>query len=131
MLLSVRSPRLRRLGGLGASLLLAVVTAALTAAPVAAATPTMLQPIFVGSDGGVQGDFLTNDDTPWFAGHDAISGATVTLYAGGVAIGSQTVYGQNWGITSVPLANGTYDFTSSQTVGGIESAPSPAVTLTI
>ena len=131
MLLSVRAPRLRHARGSGTSVLLAVLMAALTAAPAAADTATLLQPIFVGSDGGVQGDFLTNDDTPRFAGHDAIAGASVTLYAGAVPVGSQTVSGNNWSITSGSLANGTYDFTATQTVGGIESLPSPALTLTI
>ncbi len=84
------------------------------------------------SDTGVAGDRITARTSPAING-TGLTGATVTLYEGGVALGSGTVVGGVWSVTpGSPLADGVHRLTAIQTdPAGNASAPSAALDLTI
>ena len=75
-------------------------------------------------------DNLTRDDTPTFVG-SAPNGATVRIYAGGVEVGSAVASGGQYSVTTAPLASGAHAITAKSTVGGVESASSAALAVTI
>ena len=97
-------------------------------------TPTPSTPdLTVVSDSGGSGtDDITNDETPTFGGTAEI-GATVTLFAGAIAVGSGVADKSGlWSIDSKVLANGVHAITAqSKDVAGNISSVSGALAVTI
>lgn len=78
------------------------------------------------STGGV-----TDDSTPTFHG-TGVNGDTITLYSGSTVIGSTTVSGGTWVITTTLLTDGVKHITATATdAAGNISAPSADFTLTV
>ena len=79
-----------------------------------------------GSDSGIQGDGVTDVAAPTLSG-TGVSGDTVIIYNGDVAVGSATVVDGTWAITTATLAPGTYGLTASQVdqYGDATQAASP------
>lgn len=78
------------------------------------------------STGGV-----TDDSTPTFHG-TGVNGDTITLYSGSTVIGSATVSGGTWVITTTSLTDGVKHITANATdAAGNISAPSADFTLTV
>jgi DNA-binding beta-propeller fold protein YncE/subtilisin-like proprotein convertase family protein len=82
------------------------------------------------SDSGVQGDNITNVTKPTMDASQAETGATVTLFRDGKAVGSRAGSG---GIQDPgPLTDGAYSYTVQETdIAGNVSAMSPATSITI
>jgi hypothetical protein len=99
-----------------------------TTAPAAPSTPTLT----AGSDSGISdGDRITNVTTPTFTG-TAEAGAIITLYSGGVAVGTGVATGGSYSIATVSLAEGTPTITAAATdAAGNISGPSTGTTVTI
>ncbi|MEX2187538.1 MAG: Ig-like domain-containing protein [Pirellulales bacterium] len=85
------------------------------------------------SDAGFSStDNLTNATLPKFNISGVTSGAIIKLYTGATLIGQGTATGTTISITATTaLAEGTHGITASQTIGGVESAKSPALSVTI
>ena len=115
-----------RAGNVGTSSLPLSVT--LTTVPPNAPTPNLASL----SDSATVGDRLTNDTTPTISG-TGTNGQVITLYAGGVAIGTATVSGGAWSITpSTPLVAGQRPLTVTATDwAGNMSNPSAPLVVTI
>jgi hypothetical protein len=98
--------------------------------PAAPAAPTLDS----GSDSGLPGDGITNDNTPTVSG-TAAANATVKLYDtdGTTLLGTTTANGSgNWSITSSTLGNGSHTLTVTQTDSGNNTSPaSTGLTVTI
>lgn len=78
-------------------------------------------------------DNITNNATPTVTG-TAVAGATVTLYAtnGTTVLGTTTAdHSGNWSITTSTLADGAHTLTVKQSVGGVVSAASSGLAITI
>ncbi len=97
----------------------------------------------VSDDSGVQGDGLTNDNTPTLKG-TAAAGSTITVLDGAKAIGTTTADGKgNWSFTSAALADGSHKFTATATTSAgtgpasstqsviIDTAPPKAPTIAV
>jgi len=85
------------------------------------------------SDSGASStDDITNDNTPTFTGK-AEANATITLFAGGVAVGTGTTTGAgNWTVTTKVLAQGAHVITAvAADLAGNVSVKSSSVALTI
>ncbi len=96
-------------------------------APAAPSTPFLA----VASDGGPDGDNLTNDDTPTFTG-TAEAGSTVTIYDGVTQVGSGVASGGNWSVTTSTLGTGAHTITATATdAAGHASATSGSVVVTV
>jgi hypothetical protein len=84
----------------------------------------------IASDSGSSNtDNLTNDNTPTLTG-TADTGATVTIYANGVAVGSGLSNGA-YSITTSALSDGVKSITAAATLNGNTSAASAALNVTI
>ncbi|EKE77577.1 tandem-95 repeat protein [Gallaecimonas xiamenensis] len=96
--------------------------------PVAPSAPVLA----AGSDSGTPGDGITKDNTPTLTGTAAAS-ATVRVKNTGGTVGTTTSdAGGNWSLTTSTLADGSQSLTAVQLdSSGNESAPSPALALTI
>ncbi|UTY57616.1 Ig-like domain-containing protein [Massilia sp. erpn] len=98
------------------------------------APPAPSMPDLAGSSdsGNSDSDNLTSSTTPVFNG-TAQAGSSVTLYDGGLAIGSAVADAKgNWTITSSPLAAGTHSVTArASDAAGNASAASAALTVVI
>jgi hypothetical protein len=82
-----------------------------------------------GSDTGTSAtDNITNDNTPTFTG-TAEAGSTVTVYNGGVEVGSGSAAGGSYTITTLALAEGGRSITARVTdaAGNLSSASSALV----
>lgn len=99
-----------------------------TLAPAAPTTPDLAAT----SDSGSSWiDNLTNDNTPTFEGA-AEAGATVTLYAGGVAHGNGPATGGSYNVTATALGDGTHAITANAVdLAGNLSVASGALSITI
>src|SRR3569623_1921339 len=101
-----------------------------TTHPSTPSTPDMT----AGTDTGTSNsDDITNDTTPAFTG-TAESGSTVTLYDtdGTTVLGTGTVMGGNWSITSSTLSSGTHTVTAKVTDdAGNTSSASSGLSLTV
>lgn len=76
-------------------------------------------------------DNITSDTTPTFIG-TGTDGDVINLYANGKLVGSATVSGGAWQITTGALADGSYAMTVTSTPsGGSESEPSAALIVVI
>ncbi len=91
---------------------------------------------FSNADNITQRDNSTPGNTLFFRVDNAVAGATITLYADEVAIGSRVVpdgetfiYIETDG--SSALADGEYDITAVQTLDDTDSVPSQALRLTV
>ncbi|HEY3591466.1 MAG TPA: Ig-like domain-containing protein, partial [Buttiauxella sp.] len=74
---------------------------------------------------------VTDDNTPTFHGTGQ-NGDTITLYSGNTVIGTATVAGGVWEITSTPLSDGMQNITATATdAAGNISAPSADFALTV
>ncbi|MFB0713568.1 BapA/Bap/LapF family large adhesin [Buttiauxella noackiae] len=73
----------------------------------------------------------TDDNTPTFHG-TGVNGDTITLYSGSTVIGTGTVTGGTWTITTTPLLDGAQTITAKATdAAGNVSDPSANFTLTV
>lgn len=73
----------------------------------------------------------TDDNTPTFHG-TGVNGDTITLYSGSTVIGTGTVSGGTWTITTTPLLDGAQTITAKATdAAGNVSEPSADFTLTV
>ena len=84
------------------------------------------------SDSGVLGDNVTNNLSPVISGTGEVDNI-VTLFDGGIAVGSGTVGGDGrWAVIPVALADGAHNLVATErdAFGGV-SASSPALSLTI
>src|SRR3569623_1856863 len=101
-----------------------------TSAPSAPSPPDMT----AGTDSGTfNTDNITSDNTPTFTG-TAESGSTVTLYDtdGTTVLGTTTVAGGNWSITSSALSAGSHTVTAKATdTAGNTSSASSGLAVTI
>jgi|GEM_PF-321785 len=97
-------------------------------APAAPSSPVLAP----ASDSGVQGDNITNDNTPTFTG-TAEAGSTVRILANGTQVGSGTAAANgSYSITTSTLADGSYNITATASdAAGNTSAPSSPVTVII
>jgi len=104
------------------------VNTAIAAPPSVPSAPDLV----AGSDsGGSNTDNLTNIVTPSFTG-TADPFATITLYAGAVAIGSTAAAADGvWSITAATLSEGSHVITATATNAGGTSLPSAGLTVTI
>jgi hypothetical protein len=85
------------------------------------------------TDTGLAGDSITADNQPTLRG-TADAGVTVTVFSGGVALGSVAADGSGaWALTlATPLADGPHSFTAQATdASGLTSAISAPVGLTV
>ncbi|TNV15159.1 BapA prefix-like domain-containing protein [Buttiauxella sp. B2] len=74
---------------------------------------------------------VTDDNTPTFHG-TGVNGDTITLYSDNTVIGTATVSGGVWTITTTPLSDGPQDITATATdAAGNMSIPSADFTLTV
>jgi hypothetical protein len=96
-------------------------------APNAPSTPVLA----VASDGGVQGDNLTNVATPTFTG-TAEAASTVKIFDGVTQVGSGTATGGNYSIAVSTLSTGAHTITATATdAAGNVSASSGSIVVTI
>jgi hypothetical protein len=85
----------------------------------------------VASDGGVQGDNLTNVATPTFTG-TAEAASTVKIFDGVTQVGSGTATGGNYSIAVSTLSTGAHTITATATdAAGNVSASSGSIVVTI
>lgn len=79
------------------------------------------------------GPISSYDRRPVVSGNGATAGASIKLYANAVQVGTGTAAGDGtWTVTpSSDLGLGANSMTATQTVGGNESLPSGAVTITV
>lgn len=83
------------------------------------------------NDTGILGDALTADRSISLTG-TAASFAQVEIFADGASLGSVTAASNGtWSYTTISLADGAYDFAAQATKGGLTSAVSAPLTLTI
>jgi trimeric autotransporter adhesin len=103
-------------------------TTTITAGPPSApSTPDLL----AASDSGSSTDDITNDNTPAFVG-TAVAGATVTIFADGVAVGSAPADGAgNYSFVTSLLSDGVRAITAVASNAGGSSSPSQALNVTI
>lgn len=112
----------------GAFSAVATTTATVVAAPVTPAAPDLVSSSDTGTD---QNDNLTANNTPTFVG-TIEPGATVTLLANGVAVGTAEADASGfYTVTSSVVSDGVVNFTVTSTQGGQTSAPSPSLTVQI
>jgi len=107
--------------GTSSSALTITVVTTLPAAP----TPALA----AASDSGTVGDRITNDTNPTITG-TGTNGQVITLYSGGVAIGTATVSGGAWSITpSTALAAGqrSLTVTATDSAGNVSNASAPLI----
>ena len=99
-----------------------------TTAPAAPSAPALT----AASDSGRSStDKITNVTTPTFTG-TAETGATVTLYEAGSAVGTGTAPAGSWSVTTSSLADGSRAITATATdLAGNISVASGATTITI
>lgn len=85
------------------------------------------------SDTGISStDNITGNTTPTFTGAGASAGATIKLYESSTLLGTTTADASgSWTITSSTLGAGAHSITAKQTVGGMESAASSSLSVTI
>ncbi|MBI5817780.1 MAG: hypothetical protein HZA88_02245 [Verrucomicrobia bacterium] len=116
-------------------------SATLTISSAISATPTGVDLLAASDTGASNSDRLTNLDNSapgkalTFRVSGTVTGATVTLYDGAIAIGSATVAGTETDVTTdgaTTLGSGVHFITAAQTASGkLASAASPAVSVTI
>ncbi|HEX3882023.1 MAG TPA: Ig-like domain-containing protein, partial [Stellaceae bacterium] len=83
------------------------------------------------SDGGAQGDDITDIATPTITGGGA-AGDTVSVFDGPTLVGIATVAPDgSWSVTASPLADGTHSLAADQTDGTSTSALSSPLSLSI
>ena len=102
-----------------AALALTIDTVAPTAPPIAVLSPA--------SDSGLLGDNITSVTTPILTG-TAEANSTVTIYRGGVSVGTVVSNGTGaWTFTSATLADGLYSFTTTSTdaAGNVSALSAP------
>ncbi len=91
--------------------------------------------LLAGSDSGVSdADNITNLTTLGFQVSGVQSGAVVTLFAGATEVGSATASGSTVVINTTNAAaftDGVHAITARQTIGGAQSGPSAALSVTI
>jgi hypothetical protein len=93
-----------------------------TTAPAAPAALTLDS----ASDSGVPGDDITNVTTPMIDGSGG-NGDVVSLYDGSLLLGTGTVSGGSWSITTSALSEGSHTLTATETdfVGNVSPASGP------
>ncbi len=85
----------------------------------------------ISPDTGVIGDGITSATVLSLAG-TATADSTVSVYDGATLLGTATANGTGaWSYTTGTLTNGTHSFTATDTVSGITSEPSTALTVTV
>ena len=83
------------------------------------------------TDSGMAGDHITNDATLTLTG-SAVAGSTVNVYDGTTLLGTAAANSSGaWSYTTGTLANGTHNFTATDTVSGTTSAASSALSVTV
>jgi hypothetical protein len=96
--------------------------------PTAPAAPTIAS---FSTDSGVVGDHITNDSTPTLTG-TAVANSTVTVFDGTTQVGTGTANSSGaWTITTTKLVDGSHSFTATDTVSGVTSAASSALSVTV
>ena len=95
-------------------------------APPGAPTITSFSP-----DTGVVGDGITDPAILTLTG-TAVANSTVKVYDGATLLGTATANGSGaWSFATVPLPDGLHSFTATDTVSGVTSAASAAMSVTI
>ncbi len=85
----------------------------------------------ISPDTGVVGDGITSATILSLAG-TATADSTVSVYDGATLLGTATANGTGaWSYTTGTLNNGIHSFTATDTVSGITSEPSTAMTVTV
>ena len=85
----------------------------------------------VSPDTGVAGDGITNANTLTLTG-TAVASSTVNVYDGATLLGTATANASGaWTFTSGTLGNGAHSFTATDTVSGVTSGASAALTVTV
>jgi hypothetical protein len=81
------------------------------------------------TDGGVQGDGLTNDATPTLVGTAVPGTQRVEIYDGATLLGSASANGGNWTFTSAALSEGQHTLTAKafDFAGNASDASTPLV----
>ncbi|OYW53152.1 MAG: hypothetical protein B7Y80_17460 [Hyphomicrobium sp. 32-62-53] len=80
---------------------------------------------------GSASDSITNDTTPTLAINTDAGVETVEIFRDGQSVGFATGGGGSFSFTSVELASGNYAFTAKASRGGLQSASSAALAITI
>ena len=94
----------------------------------APAVPTISS---VSPDTGVAGDGITNASTLTLTG-TAVASSTVNVYDGATLLGTATANASGaWTFTSGTLGNGAHSFTATDTVSGVTSGASSALSMTV
>lgn len=85
------------------------------------------------SQGGTVNSATTDDTIPTVKGSGATPNSTITLYSGGVNVGTATVDSSgNWSVDpTTALTPGPHVLTVTESIGGVESQPSSPFTVTI
>ena len=95
-------------------------------APPGAPTITSFSP-----DTGVVGDGITDPAILTLTG-TAVANSTVNVYDGTTLLGTATANASGaWSFVTVPLPDGTHSFTATDTVSGVTSAASVAMSVTV
>ena len=82
-------------------------------------------------DTGVVGDGITDPAILTLTG-TAVANSTVNVYDGTTLLGTATANGSGaWSFTTVPLPDGVHSFTATDTVSGVTSAASVAMSVTV
>ena len=83
------------------------------------------------TDSGVAGDHITNDSTLTLSGN-AVANSTVNIFDGGKLLNSVVATASGaWSYTTATLVNGAHSFTATDTVSGVTSAASGALSVTV
>ena len=85
----------------------------------------------VSPDTGVAGDGITNASTLTLTG-TAVASSTVNVYDGATLLGTATANASGaWTFTTGTLGDGAHSFTATDTVSGVTSGASTALTVTV
>jgi Bacterial Ig-like domain len=110
----------------GVALLASVTSTTSVVAPPAAPTIASWSP-----DTGVVGDGITDATVLTLSG-SAVAGGTVKVYDGSTLLGSVTASSTGaWSYVTSSLSSAAHTFTATDTVSGVTSAASTAVTVTV
>ena len=83
------------------------------------------------TDSGVVGDHITNDSTLTLSG-SAVANSTVNIFDGATLLNSVVASASGaWSYTTAALSNGAHSFTATDTISGVTSAASTALSVTI
>ena len=85
----------------------------------------------ISPDSGVIGDGITNANILTVSG-SATANSTVNVYDGSTLLGTATTNGSGaWSFTTATVADGSHSFTATDTLSGVTSAASAALSVTV